>query len=526
MPPLPERRASPSFARAQEVLSLALMLLLFSHTAQADKPKTPAKKPAAESAAPVGPKPLSETLTGDAKQSYDAARLLYADGDYAGALIKFQGAFEVSKDSRLLWNMAACEKNLRHYAKVLSLVQRYLKEGGALLSDQDRNEAKDLTSAIESFTAALIIKVNQSGAEVFVDDEPVGTSPLPEPITVDIGMRHIRVKKEGFRELSLSVPIGGSKEVTQDLKLEREVHQGKLTVHAAKGAAITLDGKAVGTGKFSGTVPSGGHTLRVSKAGMRPYQSEVVVQDNETRTVDVALEVIPTQGAAAEEPTGVLHGFELGLRTGIGSGKRQSGETISYIPIWLDIGYRLGRPTLLGIYAQYGAYNRGTTCAAPRHGPLPESSGDLATRYSYDRCFFLKAGVELLFHLLPRTIVDPWFGFDVAFQHSEYQWKAYDPLTGQTPSDNDEGNSFQPGLQLGVSAHPWPWMGAGVFYQFALLIGEDVKVRDEGGQVPVSITSISGTGSNGCNPCGSTNEEHNGPKPSQLFGLRAFYTFQ
>ena len=81
------------------------------------QPAAPAPEtPAAES--PPPPPSLSESLSGAAKAEYDAGKLLYQDGDYAGAQLKFRAAYETSKDPRLLWNMAAAEKNLRHYAQV------------------------------------------------------------------------------------------------------------------------------------------------------------------------------------------------------------------------------------------------------------------------------------------------------------------------------------------------------------------------------------------------------------------------
>lgn len=173
--------------------------------------------------------------------------------------------------------MAACEKNLRHYARVMALVERYLKEGGPLLTEQDTKDAKDLLGAIESFTAALTLDVSEPGAEIAIDGQVVGITPLATPVVVDLGVRRIRVKKEGFREVVLSVPIGGSKEVTQAIKLEREVHEGRLTVRSTAGAAISIDGTDVGTGNFAASVPSGGHTLRVTAPNMRPYQTSSVL---------------------------------------------------------------------------------------------------------------------------------------------------------------------------------------------------------------------------------------------------------
>src|SRR5271154_4391087 len=70
---------------------------------------------------PGAPKPLSQSLTGEAKAAYDAAKLLLGDGDFAGAAIKFRAAYDQAGDARLLWNIAACEKNQRHYARTMAL---------------------------------------------------------------------------------------------------------------------------------------------------------------------------------------------------------------------------------------------------------------------------------------------------------------------------------------------------------------------------------------------------------------------
>src|SRR5262245_25362694 len=121
------------FVRHSRGLSLALCLALVAPYAAAQSRET---KAAAAS--------LSESLTGMARAEYEAGKILYADGDFAGAALKFQRAYDESKDPRLLWNQAAAEKNLRHYVRVSELVERYVQESGERLSDQDRAEAQAL----------------------------------------------------------------------------------------------------------------------------------------------------------------------------------------------------------------------------------------------------------------------------------------------------------------------------------------------------------------------------------------------
>ena len=244
------------------------------------------------------PRSLSQSLTGTAKADFEAAKLLANDGDYVGALIKFQSAYEGSKDARVLWNIAFCQKNLRHYSKVVISLKRYLDEGGALLSATDKKDAQDLIAMIEPFTTRATLRVSEDGAQVYVDDEPVGTSPLVSAQILDIGERKIRATKDGFRPYERALVVGGGAELTLDVPLEKEVHEGKLIVEAPAGATILLDGKQIGIGKVEQAVASGGHQLRVTATGMRPYQTEVVVQDKETRSLSVALEA----QAASDKP--------------------------------------------------------------------------------------------------------------------------------------------------------------------------------------------------------------------------------
>jgi tetratricopeptide (TPR) repeat protein len=154
---------------------------------------------------------LADSLSGSAKDDYEAGKLLFSDGDYAGAALKFERAHAASKDPRLLWNQAAAEKNLRRYARAEALLRRYLDEGGELSSEAERAEAAALIDAIQDFIAEVRLQVSEPGAEVFVDDVSVGASPLPAPLRLDMGKRQIRVKKPGFRDAVQELELAGAR---------------------------------------------------------------------------------------------------------------------------------------------------------------------------------------------------------------------------------------------------------------------------------------------------------------------------
>jgi hypothetical protein len=242
--------------------------------------------------------PLSESLQGEAKDDYVAARILFNDEDFTGALVKFQRAYERAGDPRLLWNMAACEKNLRHYANVLRLLERYEREGSHLMSAGHRAEFTDVLRTVRLLVSRVQLQVDPDGAQVFLDDVLVGTTPLAEPILVDLGLRKIRVHKSGYKDHLITRNFPDAAEVVFRLSLQLELHQGALAVTARAGETIRVDGVVMGDGSWQGVLPSGEHTVRVTGSGMRPYERQVFIEDDRTRNLYVTLESEPGSGVS------------------------------------------------------------------------------------------------------------------------------------------------------------------------------------------------------------------------------------
>jgi hypothetical protein len=242
---------------------------------------------------------LQETLSGAAKADYDVGRILFGDSDFAGALVKFQNAFDRSGDVRLLWNIAVCEKNLRHYANVLRLVERYRAEWDARMTPSHRAEVNDVLQTVRTLISTVRIVVDQADASIFVDGALAGKSPLSEPLSIDLGTRRIRVSKPGFQDRELVQDFTGGSEVTFNLNLQREVREGQLTIFTDASNAISIDGTDVGAGYWQGSLLSGEHRVRVSAPNKRPYAKELVIQAGQTRTLHVGLEAAQSGGGTA-----------------------------------------------------------------------------------------------------------------------------------------------------------------------------------------------------------------------------------
>lgn len=247
---------------------------------------------AAPAAAPSPGKPLAQTLTGEAKANYDLAINLYKVGDYGNAATRFQQAYDDSKDPRLLWNIAACQKSLRHYSEVQRLVKQYLAEGGqqGMLSEADLRDARELLSVIDSLVAALKLEISEPGATVYVDNVVVATTPLAGPIPVDAGTRHIKVTKPEHKDFEADINVTGGKEAKLKVVLVKVSHEGRVSVRTSeKNSIIYLDGRQVGSSEWFGPASVGPHLLRVTAPGYQPYQADFALTENAVRTFEVTL---------------------------------------------------------------------------------------------------------------------------------------------------------------------------------------------------------------------------------------------
>jgi hypothetical protein len=501
-------------------LMCALLTSMGAGVARAQPRPAPTAKaapaPAAAPASAPAPKPLAETLTGDAKSDYDAGKLLVGDGDFAGAEVKFRSAYDRSSDPRLLWNVAACEKGQRHYARTLALVKQYLATGGAVLTDADRAEARALVDTIETLTVKLTLAVSEPGADVTVDDQSVGTSPLPAPLVVDIGSRKIGVKKAGFKDFTQTVPVGGSAEVRIDVTLLPEVHEGQLTVTTAPGATIFIDGQSVGVGRYAGKLRSGGHTLRVEAQGMHPYQSDVSIADDENRSIDVPLE--RQQDVPLPPPE---HGPTFIVGVQYGPGIKLNGDNPWEQMVRLDVAWR-PRYLDLGLLFEAGSLDASGLCGTNVHGPAPSSPTDIAVRYSYSSCKYLKAGFVFAVHVLPAHAFDPWIAFEPAFRLGFYTYRQYDPLGEQPTStvDSSPTPALDLGLRIGLDWHPVDTYRAWAFGPYAGLVYTPVAEEDP----PHATGGSNGQGNGDLQP---PSNDGDGPAHylSIVFGLRTSLSY-
>jgi hypothetical protein len=272
------------------------------------------------SAAPGAKPPLNESLKGEALAEYDAAVLLFSDGDFAGASLKFQRAYTLSKDARLLWNAGAAEKQQRHYATMYILVSRYLREEGPMLAPSDAAAAKQLLETVESFISHLTVKAEPAGAEFFIDDVRVGTIPTSEPLIAEMGTRRFRLHKAGYKDWSAAREVVGGTPLVLEATLEKDIREGTLRISAGPGDSIKVDGKPVGKQQWQGPLSAGVHALSVSAPDKKPYQTDVAIEAGQPTTLRVSLEPLgQDKGSGFVSWPWVVGGLAVVTALGVGA---------------------------------------------------------------------------------------------------------------------------------------------------------------------------------------------------------------
>jgi hypothetical protein len=253
-------------------------------------------QPVTHGAAPSQVAPLADSLSAEAKVEYESARLLFSDGDFAGASTKFKRAHELSGDPRLLWNMAVCEKELRHYARATTLVERYLLEGGDRLTDENRRSATETRDALRDFYSLVTMRGVPAGATVLVDGVDLGRVPLDRPIPIDLGSHRLRVEHPSFEPYESTFEVPGNSPLTLPITMKATARNARLQVSATPGdSVIRVDGKALGTTRWEGALSPGKHLVQVTAPGHVSYRLELELLPKQNRSLDVAL--APEKGA-------------------------------------------------------------------------------------------------------------------------------------------------------------------------------------------------------------------------------------
>lgn len=236
------------------------------------------------------PKALGEELSGAALQSFEQAKDLFEHGAFPTAHAKYKQAYELSRNARLLWNMAACSARLQHFGQAIGEAERYLSEGRGKLTGEQVDKATGSLGDWRAFTAEATLTVTPLDANIRIDDDPRGVVNGPMKAYLDVGKHEIALEKTGFEALTQTLVIREVGKQTFAFTLKAlATAPARLVVNTDIDARVELDGREMGIGLYDGNVAAGTHKLRIVAPSKVPYENTIEVAAGATKQMTVTL---------------------------------------------------------------------------------------------------------------------------------------------------------------------------------------------------------------------------------------------
>jgi len=157
----------------------------------------------------------------EAERRFRAGVALQKVEDWDAAIVEFQTSLRLYRTKGALFNLANALRATHRYVEALEALQELERDFGDELDPGMRATTDSLTNELQNLTGSLLVEVNEPGAEIQVDGELIGKSPLPEPIRLSVGNHRVDVTLEGYTSMSVQVNLASREEKTEKVALRR-----------------------------------------------------------------------------------------------------------------------------------------------------------------------------------------------------------------------------------------------------------------------------------------------------------------
>jgi hypothetical protein len=135
----------------------------------------------------------------------------------------------------------------------------------------------------------LVIETSVEGAEVLVDEEVIGVTPLADPIELEPGSHTVRVRRPGYTEFTDVVRVRAGQRIA--LPVDLMALSMVLTVRTTPDEArVFVDGTFRGTSPIELELTEGRHRIRITHPTHREVTRQITAAPGQTEAIDVELE--------------------------------------------------------------------------------------------------------------------------------------------------------------------------------------------------------------------------------------------
>lgn len=201
----------------------------------------------------------------EADKFFKSGVALYKEGKYSEALAEFERAYEIAPHPLVLYNIAACHRELSHYAEAVKFYNQFLAEGkGKVPAARLTTAQTELDGILARIARVTVTFSPNDGATLSVDGQQLGTL-LEMPLILPPGEHKFVASAPGRKDVERTVRVASGDELTIELSLPELPPDKSIDVVKAPPASPAAPPSAK---KFSASAGFGTNLRQIADTGV------------------------------------------------------------------------------------------------------------------------------------------------------------------------------------------------------------------------------------------------------------------
>lgn len=165
-----------------------------------------------------------------ASKHFQRGVALYGEADYRAALVEFRRAYALAPNPAVLYNVGETQYQLQDYAAALTTFEHFLAETAP--GDGHRTEVESDLEVLRARVGHVNVTTVPPGADVTIDDQPAGKTPIDRPLLVSIGHRKVVATMTGRPSVTRYVDVAADDNLSVTLQLPDPVDPPAAPAHS------------------------------------------------------------------------------------------------------------------------------------------------------------------------------------------------------------------------------------------------------------------------------------------------------
>lgn len=234
-----------------------------------------------------------------AEAAFDQAAALASSGNFRDACPLFETSYKADPQLGVLLNLADCHEHVGRTATAWVEFNDAVQLASSLGDNREAYARRRADGLAPKLSRLRVIGPSPpiAGLVVRRDDADISVL-IGKDMPLDPGEHQVSATAQGYVPWSTKLVIADTAKTTE-LTIPAltpasvSKPQGTLVITAPSDAEISIDSAPVGqSGRFEGRLDAGPHALRVTAPGKRTEQRDVIVVENDARTIDVTLDAL------------------------------------------------------------------------------------------------------------------------------------------------------------------------------------------------------------------------------------------